>query len=42
MLLLSSRSDKPRRAAVVNYFADGVQSNTDDVLLNGVPPIKKV
>ena len=27
---------------MVNYFEDGVTSNTDDVLLNGVPIIKKV
>ena len=36
------RSDQPRRAAVVNYFADGVQSNSDDSLLNGIPAIAKV
>ena len=36
------RSDGPRRAAVVNYFADGVKSNTDESLLNGVPQVKKV
>ena len=31
------RSDRPRRASVVNYFADGVCSNTNECLLNGVP-----
>ena len=27
---------------MINYIADGVVSNTDDALLNGVPVIKKV
>ena len=36
-----NRSDKPRRAFVLNVFADGTRSNSDEVLLNGVPPIKK-
>ena len=36
------RSERPRRAAVVNYFADGVKSDTDEEVLNGVPVIKKV
>ncbi|KAL5019597.1 hypothetical protein ScPMuIL_002489 [Solemya velum] len=31
----SNRSDSPRRAAVLNYFADGVCSNTDEELLKG-------
>ena len=35
------RSDRPRRAAVINYIADGVMSDTDEALLNGVPVIKK-
>lgn len=30
------RSDQPRRAAVLNYFADGTISNTDDDLLKGI------
>ena len=34
-----NRSDKQRRAFVLNVFADGTQSNSGDVLLNGVPPI---
>ncbi len=34
----SNRSAKARRAAVVNYFADGTQSYTNEPLLKGVPP----
>jgi ectoine hydroxylase-related dioxygenase (phytanoyl-CoA dioxygenase family) len=34
-----NRTDRPRRAAVVNVFRDGVCSASDDVLLSGVPPI---
>ncbi|ESO93738.1 hypothetical protein LOTGIDRAFT_203077 [Lottia gigantea] len=30
-----NRSERPRRAAVLNYFADGVVSNTDEELLKG-------
>ena len=40
--IISGRSDQPRRAAVVNYFADGVESNSDQPMLNGVPVIEKV
>jgi ectoine hydroxylase-related dioxygenase (phytanoyl-CoA dioxygenase family) len=36
-----NKSDKPRRAFVINAFADGVCSDSDDVLLDGVPPVKK-
>jgi ectoine hydroxylase-related dioxygenase (phytanoyl-CoA dioxygenase family) len=36
-----NRSDRPRRAFVINAFKDGVISNSDDVLLTGVPPIRK-
>jgi ectoine hydroxylase-related dioxygenase (phytanoyl-CoA dioxygenase family) len=36
-----NKSDKPRRAFVLNVFADGTISNTDDELLKGVPPIPK-
>ncbi len=36
-----NKSDKPRRAFVINVFADGVVSDSDDTLLEGVPPIKK-
>ncbi len=34
-----NRTERPRRAAVINVFRDGVRSNTNDVLLEGVPPI---
>ena len=36
------RSEFPRRACVVNYFADGTESNADDPLLKGLPTYKKV
>jgi hypothetical protein len=36
-----NKSDKPRRAFVINVFADGVKSDSDDPLLEGVPPVKK-
>jgi ectoine hydroxylase-related dioxygenase (phytanoyl-CoA dioxygenase family) len=36
-----NRSARPRRAAVVNVFRDGVRSNSDDPPLAGVPPIPK-
>jgi len=36
-----NKSDKPRRAFVINVFADGVVSDSDDVLLTGVPPVHK-
>lgn len=41
-LYLLFRSDRPRRAAVVNYIADGVCSDSDDPMMNGIPAIKKV
>ena len=34
-----NRSPHPRRATVVNVFADGVKSASDEELLKGVPPI---
>ncbi|MGO8744620.1 MAG: phytanoyl-CoA dioxygenase family protein [Thermoguttaceae bacterium] len=34
-----NRTDRPRRAAVINVFRDGVQSASDHPLLKGVPPI---
>jgi ectoine hydroxylase-related dioxygenase (phytanoyl-CoA dioxygenase family) len=34
-------TDTPRRAAVVNVFRDGVRSNSDAPLLEGVPSIRK-
>jgi ectoine hydroxylase-related dioxygenase (phytanoyl-CoA dioxygenase family) len=36
-----NKSQRPRRAFVINVFADGVKSDTNDVLLNGVPVIEK-
>lgn len=42
LLLPTTRSDRPRRACVVNYFADGVRSDSDEPMLNGIPVIKKV
>ena len=36
-----NKSDRPRRAFVINVFADGVISDSNDELLAGVPPIKK-
>ena len=36
-----NKSDWPRRAFVLNVFADGTVSNTNDELLKGVPPISK-
>ena len=34
-------SDRPRRAAVINVFRDGVVSDTNEPLLAGVPTIRK-
>jgi len=36
-----NRTDKPRRAAVINLFADGTKSDSSEPMLNGVPPIAK-
>jgi hypothetical protein len=36
-----NKSDKPRRATVINVVADGVQSDADQPLLQGVPVIPK-
>lgn len=36
-----NKSSRPRRAFVINVFADGVKSDSNDVLLNGVPVIHK-
>jgi hypothetical protein len=36
-----NRSDRPRRAFVLNVFRDGTLSDSHDVLLSGVPPIPK-
>ena len=35
-----NNSERSRRAFVLNVFADGTYSNSDDTLLAGVPPIK--
>ena len=34
-------SNSPRQAAVVNLFRDGVMSDSDEPLLDGVPPVPK-
>jgi len=34
-----NRSDRPRRATLINAFRDGVRSASDEPLLNGVPAI---
>lgn len=36
-----NKSGQSRRAFVLNVFADGVKSNTNDILLKGVPKIGK-
>jgi hypothetical protein len=36
-----NKSNASRRAFVINVFEDGVRSDSDDVLLQGVPPIRK-
>lgn len=36
-----NKSEKQRRAFVINVFADGVVSDSNDPLLEGVPPVKK-
>ena len=36
-----NKSDKPRRAFVINAFADGVISDSNEPLLEGVPVVKK-
>jgi ectoine hydroxylase-related dioxygenase (phytanoyl-CoA dioxygenase family) len=36
-----NKSERARRAFVLNVFADGTLSNTDEVLLEGVPQIPK-
>jgi ectoine hydroxylase-related dioxygenase (phytanoyl-CoA dioxygenase family) len=37
----ANTSSKPRRAFVINVFADGVTSDSDETLLNGVPVVPK-
>lgn len=36
-----NKTDRPRRAAVINVFRDGVFSDSDEPLLEGVPAIAK-
>ena len=36
-----NRTDNPRRAAVVNFFADGTLSDNDSPMLDGVPSVPK-
>jgi ectoine hydroxylase-related dioxygenase (phytanoyl-CoA dioxygenase family) len=36
-----NKSNRSRRAAVLNVFAEGTESNTDEVVLHGVPVINK-
>ena len=36
-----NRTQRPRRATVINAFRDGVISDSDDALLAGVPPIAR-
>ena len=36
-----NKSNQPRRAFVINVFADGVKSDSNEALLSGVPVIKK-
>jgi ectoine hydroxylase-related dioxygenase (phytanoyl-CoA dioxygenase family) len=36
-----NKTGRPRRAIVINVFADGVVSNSNAPLLDGVPPIPK-
>jgi ectoine hydroxylase-related dioxygenase (phytanoyl-CoA dioxygenase family) len=36
-----NRTNRPRRAMVLNVFLDGVVSDTDETLLNGIPVIPK-
>ncbi|MEM1096131.1 MAG: phytanoyl-CoA dioxygenase family protein [Bacteroidota bacterium] len=35
-----NRTPRPRRALVINMFVDGVRSDADEPLLNGIPVIK--
>ena len=37
----ANHTERPRRASVINVFKDGTRSDTDEVLLDGVPVIKK-
>lgn len=37
----ANSTERPRRAAVLNVFADGVRSDSDEPVLAGVPPVAK-
>jgi ectoine hydroxylase-related dioxygenase (phytanoyl-CoA dioxygenase family) len=37
----ANRSERPRRATLINAFRDGVQSAADEALLQGVPPVPR-
>ena len=37
----ANTSDRPRRAAIINVIRDGVRSDSDEPLLEGVPPVAK-
>lgn len=37
----ANKSERSRRAFVLNVFADNTKSNTDEPLLEGIPPVKK-
>ena len=37
----ANASNRPRRGVVVNFIADGVASNSDEPLLEGIPAIRK-
>lgn len=37
----ANATERPRRATVVNAFLDGVKSDSDQTLLEGVPPVPK-
>jgi ectoine hydroxylase-related dioxygenase (phytanoyl-CoA dioxygenase family) len=36
-----NRTERPRRALVINAFLDGTRSDSNDELLKGVPPVAK-
>ena len=36
-----NKTERPRRAIVINAFADGVLSDSNEPLLAGVPPIPR-
>jgi len=36
-----NKTDRPRRATVINVFRDGVKSNSNEPLLEGVPAIAR-